>query len=177
MRKIIKRRKLIKELHSLSESVTRQSFHFKDPLFFTHWLIKNFKNHTHKIMNTIYCIVDSIMTTSKMTFILKEPQSQITHVEINQGCIITICAAIVLVVGIICLFAYLMANIKKKDSIKKLLKNDKEIHEVIADYILIKTQIDKKKISKYLQTKADNQLREIILDDIVENKNSSDKYE
>ena len=122
-------------------------------------------------MNKIYCTVDSIMTTSKMTLVLKEPQSQITHMEINLWCVVTICVAIVLVVGIICLFAYLMANKREKESIKTLLKKDKEIHEVIADYILIKTQIDKKKISTYLESKTDDQLHEIILDDIEENKN------
>lgn len=122
-------------------------------------------------MNKIYCTVDSIMTTSKMTLVLKEPPSQITNVEINLWCIVTISVAIVLVVGIICLFAYLMSNKRKKESIKSLLKKDKEIHEIIADYILIKTQIDKKKISKYLESKTDNQLHEIILDDIEENQN------
>lgn len=143
------------------------------------------------------------MTTSKMTLILKEPQSQITHVEINLGCIITICAAIVLVVGIICLFAYFLINKKKQDSIKTLLKEDTDIKNTLVEYIsadkeilkkivneiwtkkeseikeeIVKKYKEDKEIREYLEKKTQDQLRELILDALKKgNDQKSEKHE
>lgn len=148
-------------------------------------------------MNTIFCPVDSIMSTSKMTCVLNEPQSNITQVEINPDCVNVICVTIILFVLIICGFIILMANNRQKRSIKTLLKNDKDIKDSIVKHmsadneILKKTAIqiwkqheqefkdelvmkfkDDKEIKEYLDKKTKDQLRELILDAVKKEKNN-----
>lgn len=129
--------------------------------------------------------------------VLNEAQNQITQIYLDPCSLIVICSTIVLVVTIVCLFAYYMQNKKKQETIKFILKNDESVKDTIVQQLkrtdsetlrkialeiwkqkedslkeeIAEAKLNDKTLSYCIEKKIRSYLRDLILVDIKEDNN------